>query len=138
MNRKPRVLSLSGTIAVVHFSLFLLIVGYQRSFASPDGMVHWTDENRPILEFLETAMFVHMFPVGWLSFLTDWLHWTESDVIVMVILAAANSALVGYILAWILSLACRKLFPRLVGDSLRHPTTHARTDAASMPDTPSV
>ena len=92
VTRKLRFLSLSGTIAVIHFSLFLLIVGYQRSFAGPDGVVHWTDENRPILELLNKAMFVHMFPIGWLSPLTDWLHWTETDVIVMVVLVATNSA----------------------------------------------
>jgi hypothetical protein len=112
VTRKLRFLSLSGTIAVIHFSLFLLIVGYRHSFAGPDGVVHWTDENRPILEFLNKAMFVHMFPIGWLAPLTDWLHWTETDVIVMVVLVATNSALVGYVLAWILRFVHRRVLAR--------------------------
>jgi hypothetical protein len=109
VTRKPRILSLSGTIAVVHFSLFLLIVAYQRSFAGPDGLAHWTDENRPILEFLHTAMFVHIFPLGWLAV---WINPTESDVVIMVILVASNSALLGWVLAWMLRFVHRKLFAR--------------------------
>ena len=111
MTPKLRLLSLSGALAVAHFSLFLVIEIYQQSFTGPDGSVHWTEENRPVLQFLSIAMIVHMFPIGWLSFLSNWLHPTEADIVLTVILVGANSAFVGYVLAWMIrtvrSSSCR-------------------------------
>jgi len=98
---KTTFLSLAGTLTVVHFSLFLLVIILQRSLTGPDGTVHVTEENRPVVELLSMAMVVHMFPVGWLSFLTNWQHPSGTDIVLTVILAAANSALVGQVLAWI-------------------------------------
>jgi hypothetical protein len=114
MSRKRKLLSLSGSNAVAHFSLSLLIVLCQRYYARPDGSVHWNNDNCPVLEFLSFAMIAHMFPIGWLSLLTGALHPT-ADIIFTVILVAVNSAFVGYVLAWIVCAVYSSFTQRPIG-----------------------
>ena len=99
MSERPRILSLSGSIAVVHLSFLLLLIIYYRSFAGPDGSVHWNEGDRPILKILEFAIIAHGFPIGWLAPLYSTPYPTVFDIVVTAILLALNSAVVGYFLA---------------------------------------
>jgi|GEM_PF-2352730 hypothetical protein len=109
-NRK--FLSLSGTITILHLSVFLLLLICSRSFVSRDGTIHPNDENRDILRCLEIAGLISTFPLGWIA---DW-----SNPIGSALLIAANSALIGLTLSWII----RPLLSRLVDNTKRHPIPH--------------
>ena len=90
MPRNQKYLSLPGTIAIAHLVELLLIIAYHRSFAGPD--------NRHLVNFLEMVWIVHIFPLGWFANL---LHPSSEDIVLTAILIAANSVLIGFVLAWI-------------------------------------
>lgn len=84
--------SLSGRIAIIHLSVFLLLVICNRTLRG-----HYS-EYRHLIDFLNAASWVLIFPFG-LVVQAD-LERTGINVSIFVIVIAANSAFWGLLLAW--------------------------------------
>ena len=110
---KRKHFSLSGTIAIIHLSIFLLLVICSRALHGH----YW--EHPHLIDFIHTALWILISPFGLL--VAEKFTTSHIDVWVSVIVVAANSTFIGFVLASIV----RRLLSSFAGNTPQHPTTLA-------------
>jgi hypothetical protein len=105
--------SLAGVISLIHLSVCLAAVWYAHSLEGPGGGPIVDDATRPTVEFLRRVWLVLYFPIGWFGLFLRHVFQYALGInlhfdIVFLVFMAANSAVVGLVLAGFVKFVCRK------------------------------
>jgi hypothetical protein len=100
---------LSGTIAIIHLSLFLTAAYFNQSLNVQLGIRYLDDSLQSTLGLVsQTVVLISMFPVGWFGLLFNPQPLNGFGIVIFIAFMAANSTVVGVAVTGFVQLVCRK------------------------------